>query len=304
MTAIIQRTRKGFAYQDKFSLLKVLDFLLKKKLKSGFIDFSFGNNGQSIDLKLQFINGEHHIYEVKTGDNFINGGYKKIGEVIVANLAFIRELKEESVTAYIVQPRNGIAMRELLDDITFVQGKKRKNKLGYNKKRVLEECFENYGIRNSGYKLNEFESYLKSVILEHSHPYQNTPLLYSSTVLETVIQDYIRGIINNFNLGSTDFEMPIRYTYLELLETVRLASEKGSDIVYSLVNKFIDDCARRGVIANKNLNQNKDVLLKEQKVFFKRECQELFNVSLENANSKLDEDIKFDSIKVTGNDNE
>ena len=67
----IRQTRRGYGYQDKYSLFIFLKYLLDKNLKKFFVDRSFGKEGYSVDIVVIPRSDDIEIiYEIKTGENF------------------------------------------------------------------------------------------------------------------------------------------------------------------------------------------------------------------------------------------
>ncbi|MBU2524450.1 hypothetical protein KKG71_04620 [Patescibacteria group bacterium] len=67
---IITKTRRGYAYQDKFALLKLLRiFVAGEKIVEFSVDKPFGKR-RSLDIEIIYEEKEREIYEIKTGKKF------------------------------------------------------------------------------------------------------------------------------------------------------------------------------------------------------------------------------------------
>jgi hypothetical protein len=90
--AVIQRTRVGYSYQDKYALWRILKTLLSGELVDAFVDRPFGGEGYSIDLIME-LRSHTEVYEVKTGDQFVRDRADAVGKVLRTNIYFDKEYR-------------------------------------------------------------------------------------------------------------------------------------------------------------------------------------------------------------------
>ncbi len=69
MYSTIHSTRRGFLYQDRFTILTYLDFLKNKTLKEFYIDYPLPRQ-ESLDIRIIDNNEREIVYEIKTGEKF------------------------------------------------------------------------------------------------------------------------------------------------------------------------------------------------------------------------------------------
>lgn len=97
---IITATRRGFAYQDKYALLKLLQAISSGEQIVEFnVDKPFGTN-RSLDFEIIF-EEQKEVYEVKTGTTFKTNREKLWQELLILHEF---DVNDEFVKLIIVDP--------------------------------------------------------------------------------------------------------------------------------------------------------------------------------------------------------
>lgn len=96
-------TRRGFLYQDRYSVLQFLKYFQSKQIAEFYIDFTFDEAGQrSVDIKIVLRDGTAKIVEVKSGEDFKQDKRKK-------ETSEIRDAFEEFVDYVVVNGQSSMA---------------------------------------------------------------------------------------------------------------------------------------------------------------------------------------------------
>lgn len=268
---VIQKSRKGYSYQYKFALWKILNHLLSGEIKSAHVDFPFGKEGRSLDLKIVLLkSGGTHIYEVKTGEYFVSDKNEEIGQVLRTSIEFAIEIPSETdyTINIIITPEVKPEIIENWRDLITIKarGKNYKNKNGETHLQIAKRCYRQYQIERAKLTIKKFIEFIRFVNLEIGYGYEVQHELDSNTDIEDIIESQVLDLCKHFKVGSAETEIPSRTIVLELLDVLYQCSEKGSDIVPLLAKVLADALARRLLIVQKAQypdGRSKEILLQE-----------------------------------------
>lgn len=295
----IQKSRRGYSYQYKFALWKILNHLLRGEIKSAHVDFPFGDEGHSLDLKIVLLkNGGIHVYEVKTGEYFVSDKNEEIGQVLRTSIEFTKEITSRTdytVNIIITPDVRPEIIENWRDLITIkVRGKNYKNKNGETHFQIAKRCYRQYQIERAKLTTKKFVEFIKFVNLEIGYGYELQHELDSNTDIEDIIESQVLDLCKHFKVGSAETEIPSRTIVLELLDVIYQGSEKGSDLVSLLVKVLADALARRLLIVQKAEypdGRSKEILLQEEFDIVAKKLSSITKVSIpvsQTAISKAD----------------
>jgi len=135
--------------------------LLKGEIKSAHVDFPFGKEGHSLDLKIVLLkNGGIHTYEIKTGEYFLSDKNEKIGQVLRTSIEFIKEIPsgiDHTVNIIITPDVKSEIIENWRDLITIKdRGRNYKNKNGETHSQIAKRCYRQYQIERAKLTIKEF----------------------------------------------------------------------------------------------------------------------------------------------------
>jgi len=295
----IQKSRRGYAYQYKFALWKILNHLLKGEIKSAHVDFPFGKEGHSLDLRVVLLkSGGVHIYEVKTGEYFVSDKNEEIGQVLRTSIEFALEIPsgtDYTVNIIITPDVKPEIIENWRDLITIkTRGKNYKNKNGETHSQITKRCYRQYQIERAKLTVKKFIEFIRFVNLDIGYGYDLQHELDSNTDIEDIIESQILDLCKYFKVGSAETEIPSRTIVLELLDVLYQCSEKGSDIVPLLAKVLADALARKLLIVQKAQypdGRSKEILLQEEFDVVAKKLSSITKVAIpvsETAISKAD----------------
>lgn len=254
----INKSRIGYAYQYKYALLKILEFMLKGRLTSARVDFPFEGGGSykyslSIDIKLELKNPEEKfIYEIKTGKNFKQNNTKQELKKTLRNFyLFERKLSNKiSCTKFIIiSPEIKSKILEYWDDLLFIANNRIRNSSGENQKTVQKRVFGNLAsdwIKDQ----KEFVRFVKQINFDigQSYKYGFDSNKIELSELEDVIKNKIDNFAEKLHIKSSEIEIPSWTIALELLEVLFKCSEKNKEIIDKLFEKLQECFTRRRLL--------------------------------------------------------
>lgn len=292
---VIQKSRKGYSYQYKYALWKVLNHLLSGEIKSAHVDFSFGDEGHSLDLKIVLIkNGGIHIYEVKTGEYFVSDKNEEIGQVLRTSIEFVKQISSgtDCVVNIIITPDVKPEIIENWRDLITIKDKGRnyKNKNGETHSQIAKRCYRQYQIKKTGFTIKRFIEFMRFVNLEIGYGYKLQHGLDSRTDIEDLIESQVLDLCKHFKAGSAETEIPSRTIVLELLDVFHQCSENGDDIVSPLAKTLADALARRLLIVQKARytdGRSKEILLQEEFEAIAKKLSSITKVSIPVAQTTI-----------------
>lgn len=294
---VIQKSRRGYAYQYKYALWKILNHLLKGEVKSAHVDFSFGDEGHSLDLKIELLKkGGAFIYEVKTGDYFVSDKNEEVGRVLRTNIEFTKQIPANvgCKVNIIVTPDVKPEIIENWRDLITIKdrGRNYRNKNGETHSQIGKRCYRQYQIKRTKLSIRKFIEFVRSVNLEIGYGYELQHELDSHTDIEDLIESQINDLCKYFKVGSSETEIPSRTIVLELLNVVHEGSESGDNLVSTLTTKLADSLARRMLIVQKARypgGRSKEILLGKEFDTVAKKLSSITNVSIPIAKETVSE---------------
>ncbi len=279
----ITLSRRGYAYQDKYALLKLLKFLCNGRVKEFHVDFPFGNKGNSLDILIVLQKPEEkYVYEIKTGEKFKRDKYKEVSEALIS--LYYYQTQKKCKVYLIISPelRSGIAMN--WGDLQFIrdEGERAKNNRGDTMLEVAKRCRKLFGFEKKAISLENFIRFVKSLKLEEGPSCEKDGEIDSYPDLEDLIDSEIRNLGKKLDILSSELEMPNLYIVLGLLEIVRQGAEGKLRIVPSSIEALTNFFACRVLIA-KHISYGRgitsDELLTREKEKIIKRLSEITKVS-------------------------
>lgn len=239
----IQRSRRGIAYQDRYALLKFLEYFQEGRLKEFYTDYSFDEKGHSLDVFVVLRNPmEEHIFEIKTGEKFKTDKTQELAKELHTLYEFSHKSGKVSKVFLVVDPEIHVEILWNWGVLHFIK-EKRGGKLGtetYNE--VVERYQGNFGF--NGIDRKGFVSFIRNTEFEQGLPNkkeENEKISY----LENVIMGKIRNICEKVESNGVEVEIPYYTTMEELLAVVRYGAEYGPNIVLNIIEVLTGSFARR-----------------------------------------------------------
>jgi len=270
----ITLSRRGYAYQDKYALLKLLKFLCNGRVKEFYVDYPFGNKGNSLDILIVLQKPEEkYAYEIKTGEKFKRDKYKEVGEALIS--LYYYQIHKKCKVYLIISPelRSGIAMN--WGDLQFIcdRGERAKNNRGDTMLEVAKCCRKLFGFEKKTISLENFIRFVKSLKLEEGPSCEKDSGIDNYPDIEDLIDSEIRNLGKKLDILSSELEMPNLYVILGLLEIVRQGAEGRLKIVSSSMKALTDFFAckalitkhisyERGISSDELLTQEKEKIIK------------------------------------------
>lgn len=271
---IITATRRGFAYQDKYALLKLLQIISSgEKIIEFSVDKPFDTN-RSLDIEIIF-EEKKEIYEIKTGTTFKTNRKKLWQELLI-----LREfdVKDEFTKLIVVDPDLETELLDNYKDIRLIarHNKNKKNSSGERMDEVAERCLQDIGEQNFS-DVNELISFLKKVEIQ-SGPKSDTDHDNDSlSDLDDKICSEIGNIAEKLGITAASWAIPDYSVSLELLERIRLGSEGRCNILESMGESLVAIFARRQCIRTATTDQER----RDAENSLKTQFTELYNLKFE-----------------------
>lgn len=253
----INRTRRGYSYQDKYALFHALIDLRDGKLEHLVVDHTFEGN-LSVDIELMRVNPrEITICEVKTGERFKSNRFKELGHAL-KTLYRYDELHRvgSSVPVNIKLIVSPILKAEILQhwtDLLFIKD-------GGNRSRLRERSYqvivrEYVGkMAEVGWVVSEdnFVEFVKrlELVSELKDERVGNQENDNYSPLEDAILAEIDNIARKITcVGGSDI-ITSHDIYLELLDVIRSSSEGMGDCKNVLVDTLVKALAKRSAVAD------------------------------------------------------
>lgn len=276
--SIIQRSRIGYSYQYKYALWKILKYLETGDIEAAFVDYPFGIKGYSLDLRVDLNSGpECHIYEVKTGEYFVNDKVAAISKTLKSCMQFRKDLDPGTrLITEITITQVGQGIVDNWSDILWIkEGRpRRRNNNGETAAMVADRCFKTYKMSSDGFAKREFVDFIKETRIQIAPDY-------------TDIDDLICGRISQISKGletdSSAIEIPDSSIMLELLDCISKAAEDGLNNIPGLVVAMIDAFSRRALIVEhaNYPGSGKETLLRAQREIVEEKIRSKTGISIE-----------------------
>lgn len=252
-------TRRGFLYQDVYSVLEFLKLFQAKEITEFYVDFTYDSRSQrSVDVKIVLTNGLTKIIEVKSGQNFKQDKRKKdSSEVRDAFLEFVEygKLDNGALMVFALSPEFKEKPRifnywqnliNLHNIPTFTHEAQRITGSLLNKLRIPDFSYP-----------QDFYQFVRNLEITpgdtDSHDNPDDPY---SDIEDKAIQK-VRDICGgtHFQAGATEPELPCDILYYDLIYTCQKGAGSNADIYPRLKDKILKFVARRKML----LNQSRDI---------------------------------------------
>lgn len=248
MTSNIRKTRRGYAYQDKFALLLLLKRLTVQPIDL-YLDYPYEIQ-ESIDIRVVLNSSQEEIYEVKTGESYLSSP-----EEIYESLAKLFEYKSQAdtdVQCNIIVEKYSNKFGDIQNDLKFIKQDGNKERESDNKTPVdvAEYMIENIksNLEGSEYKINDlsgesFRGFVKNANFEK----EATDKLDDDTDRMSPLEDKIINRIDDIANQSSEYEYEKKLIrteaiYREMLYVMRsnAGSEKdlSGDCLEALAKQF------------------------------------------------------------------
>jgi len=277
----IRLSRRGYAYQDKYALLKFLESLCNGDLKEFYVDYPFGNKGNSLDI-LMITQIEEHAYEVKTGEEFKRDKHKELGRALRALYSYQKN-RERCKIYLVISPELHSGVLNNWSDLQFIRDKGRnaRNTRGQTMLEVAKSCHDLFGFKALDVNLDDFISFVKTLKLEQGPSCEKDGEIDSHPDLEDLIVSKIKDLGEKLDLVSSEFEIPNWSIALELLEIIRQGAEGRLAIIRSAIETLINLFGRRSLIANRisyDSGVTPDKMLKYEKEKISKKLSEILKM--------------------------
>jgi len=267
----IQRSRRGIAYQDRYALLKFLEYFQEGRLREFYTDYAIDEKGHSLDVFVVLINPtEEHIFEIKTGEKFKTDKTQELGKELSTLHQFSQKSGKVSKIFLVVDPEIHAEILENWSVLYFIK-EKRRGKWGtmtYNE--VVKKYQGNFGFNGINRKV--FEDFIRKTEFREG-PSNREQENEKVSALETLIIQKIRCICDRVGSSGVEMEIPYSTTMQELLAVVRRGAEYGRNIVPGIIEVLSDSFARRSYVERRttkragssradSINQQKELITK------------------------------------------
>lgn len=144
MSSVIEKTRKGYRYQDKLALFELLKGIREDNIEEFYLDYPF-NDSLSLDIKSVDISNNVRIYEIKSGRVSFADNDVKIYEAITSLYEYICQYGSDEKIK-----RCFLWTHETSNDLNYILNKvdhihEHGNTLDYDGKKPIEVAEEILG---------------------------------------------------------------------------------------------------------------------------------------------------------------
>ncbi|OGS46359.1 MAG: hypothetical protein A2539_06380 [Elusimicrobia bacterium RIFOXYD2_FULL_34_15] len=298
----INKARFGFAYQYKFALLKILQYLSHGQLRKAFIDYSFSDKNYSIDILLH-LNNENLIYEIKTGKNFIENNTLEMGKVLKSINNYCNKNKVDNI--FIVMP----SPQDLFDfpteyisnwyDLQYIKNPKIKTDKETPEEKAIK-LYKKFKFSDIDVNQDTFNKFVKSINYEFGPEYKKRNEIDQFTDLEDKIIACINDFCSELDIITSEIEIPSWSIALELLEFIQKCIEENKDIISAGFLKILcDSLSRRSLIVShaEYKGKSKEILLKEERDKIKSKIIYISKIEMIENISNVNYDTKQISIE-------
>lgn len=297
--SIIYKSRQGYAYQDKYALVKFLEYFQTGRLVDFYVDYPFGKNN-SLDILAVFVNpNEKIIFEIKTGDNFKSNKNKYLKKELEILYNYSKENSLVSRIVLTIDPVWHPNHLKNWSDLEMIKERKSGNIGNETYSQLLNRVYKNLGDYAKNRK--EFKDFVKKVEFDIGN--SNKKMIKEGrTNLEKMIIGQLNEISVGLKINVFESEYPVWIIAQELLEVIKQNAGTGSEI--NLLNEFkgvlIRALCRRNVIYS-HLNKkdgvsipkliddeyNKILILADEKYQKYSTKQSKFSIELSEINNTI-----------------
>lgn len=239
----IQRSRRGIAYQDRYTLLKFLEYFQEGRLVEFYTDHPFDEKGHSLDIFAVLMNPkEEHIFEIKTGERFKRDKTQKLGDELHTLYEFSHNRGRVSKVALVVDPEIPAEILRNWSDLQIIKDRNGGTWGGETYRQILERCQKQFNFTKMSIEV--FKDFIKKIEFRPGPPNIKQERERLSP-LETLIIQEIRRICDRAGSSGAEIEMPYSTTVQELLDLVRYGAEYGRDIACDIIEVLTGSFARR-----------------------------------------------------------
>ncbi len=272
---LIEKTRKGFLYQDKYALLKFIEKLLSdEKLAEFYVDYPNGSR-KSIDIFLKSAQSEE-VYEIKTGEIFKKDKNKLLGKELVDFYYFVDNGK---IKKYLVV--TDPIPSEMSLNYTFIKAinekKRNTHKLaGKSLGSIKKELWKKWNFHTNGIKFDNFVEFLKSFDIQIKPENEFGP--NSNSDIDSIILGKINEVNNKFESKNKTFcnEWFDDSNIIkdELLYEIVECAGTGKNIIFDLIKTISHGYARKSIVSQKDVNA---IDLKKEDSKYESELMNILN---------------------------
>ena len=140
----IQRSRRGTAYQDRYALLKFLEYFQEGRLGEFYTDHPFDEKGHSLDVFVVLMNPkEEHIFEIKTGERFKRDKTQKLGDELHTLYEFSHNRGRVSKVFLVIDPEIRAEILRNWSDLEIIKAKNGEASVLLSNAEIGEDAVEN-----------------------------------------------------------------------------------------------------------------------------------------------------------------
>lgn len=235
----ILSTRRGFLYQDRYTVYKVLEQFQSRNLEAFYTDLPLENQ-KSIDAKILTKDGTEHIFEIKSGEEFKRdkrkNGSSEIRDALL-DLLHYTELQKSAYASLIISPSLKSRVSTYWDRLQILQGcsilytADAKSAANWLKRKLRTSKLD------TPQKVHKF---CRSIAIKDSFSdrVQNDDDPYPP--IDDQIIRKIDDLAGSFRATAAKFEIPSEALMFQLLHDCRCGAGTGVDLCPQFRERVID----------------------------------------------------------------
>lgn len=250
----IQRSRRGIAYQDRYTLLKFLEYFQEGRLVEFYTDHPFGEKSNSLDVFVVLANPmEEHIFEIKTGEVFKTDKTQELGKQLHSLYEFSQNSGKVSKVFLVIDPEIRAAILRNWSDLEIIKERNGGTWGGETYKQILERCQRQFNFNEMSRGV--FKRFIKKTKFRQG-PSNIKQERERASHLETLIIQEIKSICGKAESSGAEIEMPYSTTMQELLDLVRYGTEYRQNIKLNIIKVLTGSFARRKFVEKRIDNRS------------------------------------------------
>ncbi len=266
----INRSRIGYAYQYKYTLLQILKFLLSGRLAEVYVDFPFAYSRSinlSLDARFEFKTpDETHIYEIKSGNDFKEDKIEEL-KIVLRNLYFYEQAYKIRCKKFIIFTPE--VKSRILDHWADFQAVKEKIKTrldGEKQRNIQERLYQQFEFENFSVSKKDFIDFIKAIEFIIGPCYMRDNEFDKLSDLEDQIVSEIDNFCKDLKILDSELLIPSWSIAVELLEVLTRCSEDNNESLKGICVKFTDCLSRRKLLSGVQYPEgNKENILGDMK---------------------------------------
>lgn len=266
----INKSRIGYAYQYKYTLLQLLKSILSGRLAEVYVDFPFTYSRSinlSLDARFEFKTpDETHIYEIKSGNDFKEDKIEEL-KIVLRNLYFYEQAYEIRCKKFIIFTPE--AKSRILDHWADFQAVKEKIKTrldGERQRDIQKRLYRQFEFENFSVSRKDFIDFVKAIEFIIGPCYMRDNEFDKLSDLEDQIVSEIDNFCKDLKIMDSAILIPSWSIAVELLEILTRCSENNKESLKEICNKFTDCLSRRKLLGGVRYPEgNKENILSEMK---------------------------------------